>query len=220
MPESASFSVRKKPNYRRRRTISALVLLVVAVIVVALLSRSTGGPGSKGNPVPQLAFVAKVNAVSQSSSPDSATRQAEAQKLQTMFTDFYQEAFVDPRKWGDGRFEDLKKLFAQEAQTSFTRDLPSLTIGQARTQLKRVDPKTANLVVTVYYDAKQKPTYAVVAATFDAIGTLKSSGPRVTIKQKASFYLTKSGGTWTITAYDVDQTQDTPSSPSPTPSSS
>jgi len=212
--------MRKKPNYRRRRTISALVLLIAAVIVVALLSRSTGGPGSKGNPVPQLAFVAKVNAVSQASSPDTATRQAEAQKLQKMFTDFYQEAFVDPRKWGDGQFDDLKSLFGKDAQTSFTRDLTSLTIGQARTQLKRVDPRAANLVVTVYYDAKQRPTYAVVAAAFTGVGTLKSSGPRVTIRQKASFYLTKNGDTWTITAYDADQTQDTPSSPSPTPSSS
>jgi len=212
--------MRKKPNYRRRRTFTALVLLVVAVIVVALLSRSTGGPGSKGNPVPQLAFVAKVDSVSQASSPPSATRQAEAQSLQKMFTDFYEEAFVDPRKWGNGQFDDLKSMFAQSAQTSFTRDLTSLTIGQARTQLKRVDPKVANMVVTVYFDAKQKPTYAVVAATFSAVGTLKSSGPRVTIRQKATFYLTKSGGTWTITAYDADQTQDTPASPSPTPSSS
>ena len=219
MPESASFSMRKKPNFRRRRTLAGIVLLVAAIVVVALLSRSTGGPGSKSNPIPTLAFVAKVNTVAQTSSPDAATRRADGDTIIKMFTDFYQEAFVDPRKWGDGQFNDLKDKFAKDAQASFTKDLESMTIGTLRTQLKRVDPTTANLVVTVYYNDKQKPTYAVAAASFYAHGTLKQSGPRVTIKQKATFYLTKTGGGWSIMSYDSDQSQDTPT-PSPTASPS
>jgi hypothetical protein len=219
MPESASFSMRKKPNYRRRRTLAGVVLLLAAIVVVALLSRSTNGPGSKSNPIPTLAFVAKVTTVAQASSPDSTTRKADGDAIVKMFTDYYQEAFVDPRKWGDGQFNDLKDMFAKDAQTSFTKDLESLTIGTLRTQLKRVDPASANLVVTVYYDAKQKPTYAVAAASFNAHGTLKQTGPRVTIKQKATFYLSKASGGWTITSYDSDQSQDTPK-PSPTASPS
>src|SRR6266542_2388857 len=130
MPESASFSVRKRPNYRRRRTIGALLLLGVAVIVVALLSRSNGGPGSKSNPIPTVAFVSKVNSVSQSKSPDAAAKQANGSALVKVFNDYYQEAFVDPRQWGDGTFPDLRDLFVKEAQASFTKDINSLTIGE------------------------------------------------------------------------------------------
>jgi ketosteroid isomerase-like protein len=217
MPESASFSMRKKPNYRRRRTASILVLLVVVVVVVALLSRGGGGPGSKENPVPTLAFVSKVVSVAQNKAPDEATKKANGDVVVKMVTDYYQKAFVDPREWGDGQFEDLKALFAEAAQPAFTKDVTALTIGEARTQLKRVDPTGATLTVTVYYDAKNQPTLAVAAAAFNARGTLKDTGPAVTIKQKATFYMAKQGDGWIITDFDAEQTQDTPT-PSPTPS--
>ncbi len=217
MPTSPSFSVRPRPNYRRRRTITLLVLLVIVVIVAALLSRSDDG--GKEAATPQLAFTMTGSHVSQSKAPDEGTKRAQLDAIQMMFTTFYQEAFVDPEKWGDGTFEDLKGMFAEEAQASFTKDIPSLTIGQGRIDLKRVDPRTADLAITVYYDGKSQPTFAVAAATFVARGTLKQAGPAVTIRQTATFYLQKSGDAWTITAYDADQTQTTPT-PSPTASAS
>jgi hypothetical protein len=217
MPTSPSFSVRPRPNYRRRRTIVLLVLLVIVVIVAALLSRSGGG--GKDAATPQLAFVATANHVSQSKAPDDGTKRAQLDAIKTMFTTFYQDAFVDPEKWGEGTFEDLKKLFAEDAQASFTKDIQSLTIGQGRIDLERVEPRTANLAISVYYDGKSQPTFAVATATFVGRGTLKKTGPAVTINQKATFYLQKTGDDWTITAYDADQTQTTPT-PSPTPTSS
>jgi hypothetical protein len=57
MPESASFSVRR-PNYRRRRTFTALGVLAVLVLGVVLLTRG-GGPlvGPKEPPIPTQQFV-------------------------------------------------------------------------------------------------------------------------------------------------------------------
>jgi hypothetical protein len=211
--------MRNKPNYRRRRTVSILVLLVAAVVVVALLSRGGGGPGSKENPVPTLAFVSKVNNVAQNKAPDAATAATNGDAVVKMITGYYQEAFVDPRKWGDGQFADLRELFAKEAQASFTKNVTALTIGEARTELKRVDPAGATLTVTVFYDAKNQATLAVAAAAFNARGTLKASGPVVTINQKATFYMQKQGGSWIITDFDAEQHQDTPT-PSPSPSAS
>jgi hypothetical protein len=216
MPTSPSFSVRPRPNYRRRRTITLLVLLGIVVIVVALLSRSGN---EKEAPTPTLAFATKVAVVNQGKAPDAGVQQAESQAIEKMFNNYYQEAFVDPEKWGDGTFEDLKALFAEDAQTSFTKDIQSLTIGQGRNDFERVEPSSSDLVITLYYDAKSQPMFAVAAATFNAKGTLKKTGPAVTIKQKATFYLQKSGEKWVITAYDADQTQNTPT-PSPSPSAS
>jgi hypothetical protein len=218
MPESASFSVRKRPNYRRRRTLTVVVLLGVAVIVIALLSRG-GTSGSKKNPIAQVAFVTKVVTQPQAKAPSSSDNQSNADAILKMFNDYYQTAFVDPKKWGDGTFPDLKDLFVKEAQTSFTKDIDSLTIGPARTELSRVDPTKQTMTLTIYYDAKTRPYYAVADATFIARGTMKQSGPPLIIDQKATYYLHKVGDSWTITDYDVSQTQVT-LTPSPSPSAS
>jgi hypothetical protein len=219
MPESASFSVRKKPNYRRRRTFAVLGLVVAVVIILLVIPRGggTGRPGGAKTPVVAFTRTANVVALKQ---PDEAIRKAEVEAVATMVRDFYQRAFVDPEKWGDGTFPDLKALFTEEAQASFDKNLTSLTIGEARTELKFVDPGASTLGVTVFFDSKAAPTYAVAAVQFSARGTMKKTGPALMIKQKASFYMERSGDKWLITAFDAEQTQETPSSPSPSPSAS
>ncbi|MGH2726177.1 MAG: hypothetical protein ACRDKS_04290, partial [Actinomycetota bacterium] len=117
MPESASFSVRR-PNYRRRRTFTVLGLLAVVVLVIVLLSRGGGPGGPDEPPIPTLQFVAKATHVFQGKAAGAGTQQSEADALTRMFDDFYQEAFVDPRKWGDGTFEDLADLFSDDAKPS------------------------------------------------------------------------------------------------------
>lgn len=216
MPESASFSVRKKPNYRRRRTLIVLLLLVAAVVVLLVLPRGDGGPG-KPKVTPVVAFSTKIQGVGQAKTPDEGAKQASGNAIAKMFTDYYQQAFVDPEKWGDGTFENLKELFVPAVQASFTRDLPSLTIGQARTELSFVVPRAANMTVTVYFDRAGRPALAVAATTFSGRGTLKTTGPPLLINQKATFYLQKQGDLWRITSYDADQTQETPPSPTPSP---
>jgi hypothetical protein len=136
-----------------------------------------------------------------------------------MFSEYYQEAFDDPEAWGDGTFEDLAGLCVDEAEASFEMELPALTIGAARTELKRVDLGPRSFIVSVYWDSKQKPTFAVASVQFEGRGTLKSSGPPLTIKQAATYYLQKLGSSWKITAYDTSETQTTPT-PSPTASPS
>lgn len=218
MPARPSFSVRR-PNYRRRRTFAVLGLLGVAVLAVVLLTRG-GGPlgGPDVPPIPTLKFVAKTKHVFQGKAASAGAQQGEAETLTKMFSEFYQEAFVDPDAWGDGTFSDLDGLFADDVKASFTRDLPSLTIGTARTELKRVDLGPNYLGITIYYDSKQKPTFAVASVQFEGRGTLKRAGPTVTIKQSATYYLQKLGSSWMITAYDTNETQTTPT-PTPTASS-
>ncbi len=218
MPESASFSVRR-PNYRCRRTFTVLGLLAIAVVIVALLSRG-GGPGGPGEPpIPTLRFAAKTTHVFQGKAAGPGTQQSEADALTKMFDDFYQEAFVDPRRWGDGTFTDLADLFADDVKASFKRDLAALTIGEAFDELRRVDLGPNSLALSIYYDSKQRPTFATAAVTFEGKGTLKESGPAVTIRQQATYYLQRLGDAWKISAYETNETQTTPT-PSPTASPS
>ncbi|MEX2557506.1 MAG: hypothetical protein WEB06_17985 [Actinomycetota bacterium] len=219
MPESASFSVRR-PNYRRRRTFTVLGLLGASVVVVLLLTRG-GGPlgGSDEPPIPKLEFAAQVKHVFQGKAAGASSQQGEIDGLTEMFNEYYQQAFVDPGAWGDGTFEDLAGLFVEEARASFQRDLPALTIGEARTELKRVDLGSNSFALSIYWDSKQKPTFAVASVQFEGRGILKRSGPAVTISQAATYYLQKVGSSWKISAYDTTETQTTPT-PSPTASPS
>ena len=120
MPESASFSVRR-PNYRRRRTFTVLGLLAALVVVVVLLTRG-GGPlgGPEGAADPDAgSSSAQVKHVFQGKAPARAPQQGEVDSLTDMFSEYYQQAFVDPGAWGDGTFEDLAGLFADDAKASF-----------------------------------------------------------------------------------------------------
>jgi len=197
-----------------------LGLLVAVVIILLVLPRGGGSGRPGGAKTPQLAFARSFTIVGLKTPADQAARLAPVDEITKMFTDFYQEAFVDPEKWGDGTFEDLKKLFAEEAQPAFTKELASLTIGQARTELKFVDPVPSSLKISVFFDSKAAPMYATAAVQFGGRGTLKQKGPVVLIKQQASFYMQRNGDDWMITSFDANQTQETPSSPSPSPSAS
>lgn len=217
MPGGPSFSSR--PNYRRRRLFALLLGLGVVAIVVVLLTRGGGPLGKKDPPIPTVAFAAKVTGITQAKALDQGATNAEGDALTKMFNEFYQTAFVDPGKWGDGTFTDLLEKFAEDVRPQATKDLPSLTIGEARTELKRVDLGANSLDVTVYFDTQQKPTFAVAVASFTGTGTLKASGPKLNIFQRGTFYLQKSGDAWRITAYDTSSDQATPT-PSPTASPS
>ena len=216
MPGGPSFSVRR-PNYRKRRTVALVGFFALVFVAVLLLTRD-GGPVLPGEPpIPTLAFTTTVSHINQSKAAADATKNAEKEALEKLFNDFYQQAFVDPDKWGDGTFTDLAGLFAADAKATFTKDVPGLTLGAAATELRRVDPTASTLALTVYYDTKSAPTLAVAAIRFAATGTLKKAGPKLMINQTATFYLQKQGGAWKITAYDTQETQVQPS-PSPSPS--
>ena len=219
MPAGPSFSVRR-PNYRRRRTFLVVGVLALAGVAAFLLTRGGGLGGSDEPATPTMQFVAKPKHVFQGKAVGPSVQQAEVQSITEMFNEYYQQAFVDPEAWGDGTFADLAGMFADDAKAAFTKNLPSLTIGEARTELERVDLGRNFFGVTVYYDSRQRPTFAVTSVQFEGRGTLKRSGPPVTIKQAATYWLQKLGDAWKITAFDTNETQTTPTpSPTATPTS-
>jgi ketosteroid isomerase-like protein len=212
MPRGPTFATRA--TYRRRRIAALVALGAIVAAVVVLLTRGGGGPGEP--PIPTLAFQASVTPVLQGKQPDQAAATAEGEALTKIFNDFYQTAFVDPRRWGDGTFPDLIALFAEDARPAARKDIASLTIGEARTELRRVEPMASTLGLTIYYDAEARPTFAVALASFSARGTPKRAGPPLAIRQRATFYLQKTGDAWRITAFDAQQEQvSETASPSP-----
>jgi hypothetical protein len=205
----------RQPTVPRRKTRQQRLLRtgigVVVIIVVAALIASLAGGKKKGAPPPgvaQVKFVATVKSATNSvkAIPPAAAR-VEADTIVSMLNDWYEQAFVDTSKFGDGTFGDIAKNFSSPARAQFAKDLSTLTIGDARTEVKHVDPSTQTVLVTIYYSG-DKPTYAIAAVHFVATATMKKSGAYpLKIDQSVTYDFQKTGSGWVVSYYSANQKQ-------------
>lgn len=191
-------------------------------MLAALIANLAGGKKKNGTTPPpgvaQVAFVVSVKGETDAAkAPSRGAVSKESDQIVKMLNDWYELAFVDTSKFGDGTFPDVRKNFADAARTSFTKDLTTLTIGDARTEVKSVDPTTQTARVTVYF-AKGKPTYAIAAVHFVANATMKQSGAYpLKIDQTVTYTFSKTAQGWVVTYYTAKQAQN---SVVPSPSAS
>jgi hypothetical protein len=144
---------------------------------------------------------------------------AEGKQIVSLLNDWYEQAFVNTDKFGDGSFPDIAKSFTAGARTSFTKDLTTLTIGNARTEVKRVDPTTQTAKVTVYFN-NGRPTYAIALVHFVASATMRQSDAYpLRIDQTVTYNFSRTAQGWVVTYYTAKQTQNSVV-PSPSPSAS
>ena len=214
----ANFSLRP----RSARRFIPPILVGVLVIAAVLVYIGTRGATTKVPPQP-AASVAAFSLTDAGFTPyfegkraSGALQTTDRSVIATMFTDYYRAAFVDPAKWKDPTFKAQAALFTADAQTSFARDLSSLTIGEGRTEFARVDPSSATIKTSVYYDKNASASWAVAVVTFRATATTNDHRT-VLVVQNGTFRLRKAGAGWAIFSYDAKQSQDTPT-PSPTAS--
>jgi FlaG/FlaF family flagellin (archaellin) len=219
----------RQPTFARRRTRQQRLLrtgigVVVIIVLAALIANLAGGKKKTGSTPPpgvaQVAFVASVKGeTGAKSAPSKDAVSAEGQQIVSMLNDWYEQAFVNTDKFGDGTFPDIAKGFDAAARASFTRDLTTLTIGEARTEVMRVDPTTQTAKVTVYFN-NGTPTIAIAAVHFAANATMKQSGAYpLKIDQVVTYNFQKTGQGWVVTYYSGNQTQNS-IVPSPSPSAS
>jgi hypothetical protein len=207
----------RQPTFSRRKTRQQRLLrtgigVVVIVVLAALIANLAGGGKKKTNTPPpgvaQVKFVASVKGATNAKSPPSKSAvNAEAGKIVSMLNDWYEQAFVDTSRFGDGTFGDIAKSFTDAAKVQFTKDLSTLTIGDARTEVKRVDPSTQTVSITVYF-SNGKPTYAIAAVHFVASATMKKSGAfPFKIDQAVTYDFQMTGQGWVVSYYSARQTQ-------------
>jgi hypothetical protein len=217
----------RQPTFSRRKTRQQRLLrtgigVVVIVVLAALIANLAGGGKKKTNAPPpgvaQVKFVATLKGAGDANSlPPKSAVNAEGGKIVSMLNDWYEQAFVDTSRFGDGTFGDIAKNFTDAAKIQFTKDLATLTIGDARTEVKRVDPSTQIATVTVYF-SNGKPTYAIAAVRFIASATMKKSGAYpLKIDQAVTYDFQKTGQGWVVSYYSAKQSQN---SVVPSPSAS
>jgi hypothetical protein len=207
----------RQPTFARRRTRQQRLLrtgigVVVIIVLAAVIANLAGGkkkPGSTPPPgIAQVAFVASVKGATDAKSPPAkGALTKESKQIVSMLNDWYEQAFVNTEKFGDGTFPDIAKSFTAAASMSFTKDLATLTIGEARTEVKRVDPTAQTAKVTVYF-GNGKPTYAIAAVHFAATASMKQSDAYpLKIDQVVTYDFQKTAQGWVVTYYSGNQTQ-------------
>ena len=216
----------RQPTFSRRKTRQQRLLrtgigVVVIVVLAALIANLAGGKKKTTTPPPgvaQVDFVATSKGASDGKAlPPPSAVGPEADKIVSMLNDWYEQAFVDTTRFGDGTFPDIAKNFSAPAKVQFAKDIATLTIGDARTEVKRVDPSTQTANVTVYF-SKGKATYAIAVVHFIANATMKKSGAHpLKIDQSVTFTFTKTGQGWVVSYYTAKQSQN---SVVPSPSAS
>ena len=213
----------RRRRTRQQRLLRTAIGIVAIVAIAALIAGLAGGkkkPGAPGEPaIAQVAFVAKVQSASDASAPAPAAARAEAGQIVKILNDWYQRAFVDTKQFGDGTFPQVATYFDASARASFQRDIASLTIGDARKEVKRVDPGTQTVTVTVFFD-KGRPKLAVAAVRFIARATMKDgNAPPLSISQSATLHFGKSAQGWVVIFYNAQEKQNSiVPTPSPSPS--
>ena len=216
-PANISFRTRSKARFILP---ALIVLLAIGGALFAIGRKSTPDTEKKrAEPTPQVAFsVAAFKAYGEEKKA-APTAAADRASIVAFFNAFYETAFVDPAQWKDPTFATLAASFTPEAKASFAKDLGALTIAEGRTEFKRVEPSLAQLRISVYYDKAGRPAYAVAAAHFTAKATTNQKRT-IDVAQDATYRLQRSGTSWLIFSYQASATQDTPPSPTPSPSGS
>lgn len=171
-------------------------------LILAALAGACSGSRAGGDAVVQLSFEQTVDVVAENEAAQQEARD-HARAIVGLITDWYQMAFVDPAGWRDPSFPEVTRLFSGEARTQVKREIESVTIGDARDEVRSVAPKDAAVKVTVYVDEDGRTDYAVADVSFHGIGTLKEEGVPLDIVQKATYFFRLDDGGWRIFAYQA-----------------
>lgn len=205
--------------------------IVVIVGLIAVVGNLLGGDGAKPGQEPDepvaVSFETDVAGYTNAGTALKPQRaragkiKPEGTEIKQMLDDWYQRGWVDVANFGDGTFPEVAGYFAGDARTTFTRDINSLTIGQGRADVTRVEPAEATADISIYLEDGDKPTFATADVRFVAVATPKRKGARpIDIEQTAVLHLEKTDDGWRVSYYEAKQTQEEREPPTPTASPS
>jgi LCP family protein required for cell wall assembly len=118
-------------------------------------------------------------------------------------TELYSIGYVDPERWGGGRFPGADRLFAPEVRADVRKDLPELTLGRLATRLTAVRPRRARLDVRFLLDRNGHPVTAVANMAFAGVGLTEARSVRAPLSQDGRFVLRRIAGRWRIDSFQV-----------------
>ena len=201
-------------------------VLVVGMLVLAVFKGLTGGSllgNGPDNTIPPFDFkVTKAIPflVTDKDSTQFAGRAQEvANEVGKTMTALYTEAFLDPKNWRDGSYDDVWPAFDEGSRTSAEQDGETLTLGAtAGDTYDKVTRPQGWVKVKVLLNKDDQPSTAVAIVKFTAYGTGKD-GTFTQIVSNGQYFLRPNGDGWTVYAFQVRR-GDHETAPKPGPSGS
>ena len=211
-----SRSRRHTRSYRLARTGIAVAIVVV---VAAIIANLFGGKAEKVLPIANVSFSATASGFGDARNPGASAVAKEKQAIVEVLNDWFQKGFVDPKDFAEGDFGAVKDHFSKEARAEFDKQVATLTIGDARAEVKRVDPTVQRANMSFFFEGGKTPRFATVRIVFSASATMKEEkAPALGIVVSGLFTFEKQGDEWRVKYWDkAKQTQNSvPPSAAPT----
>jgi hypothetical protein len=126
-----------------------------------------------------------------------------ADEAQSLVTDLYVGAFLDPETWTSGTYDGVFEIFAGDARAEARRRAGILTAGEnAGDRFDVIDPVGGRLVMRILLDRGGAPILVSSKVGFRA----RASGDERTLIQSEGWYLFRRvEGAWRIVSFDVER---------------
>jgi hypothetical protein len=126
-----------------------------------------------------------------------------ADEVQSLVTDLYVGAFLDPETWSSGTYDGLFEIFAGDARAEARRRTGILTAGEnAGDRFDVIDAVGSRLVLRILLDRGGTPILVSSKVGFRA----RASGDERTLIQSEGWFLfRRMGGAWRIVSFDVER---------------
>lgn len=188
-------SRRRSRQERLRRT-----LFGIAGLVALAVGYRTFGGGDPPLPVEQVAFAGLSQTEGSPRAGDADQVAAEAAEIRAFLDGWYQQAFVDPDRYGDLSFLSVTARFDAEAGAGFVEDRNALTIGTLAERVRSVSIREQVANVVVYFE-DDEPVYATAAVLFRARVRLNDHS-FLRLKQAVTLVLERrTDAGWVVTNY-------------------
>ena len=160
----------------------------------------------KGPPTANFG-VGEVRVIDSQDRPEAGNKAGEkVDKVKELFNNYYNSAFIDPAKWGDGAHPELANLFTEEAKPQVGGRLGVLALGDASKSVARVEPSKQQIdKLTLYFDADPNVALGLATTSFEATATPAQEGAEpVKIVHTGTFWLQPEGDGFRIAAFNAD----------------
>lgn len=126
-----------------------------------------------------------------------------ADRVQSLVTDLYVGAFLDPENWRAGTYNDVFEIFATGGRAEAQRRSGVLTAGEnAGERFDRIEPVDGRLTLRILLDRGGKPILVAATVRFQARGS--GTEPRL-ISSDGSYLFRRMKGSWRIVSFDVER---------------
>jgi hypothetical protein len=134
---------------------------------------------------------------------DRRTARQAADRVQSVVTDLYVGAFLDPGHWTAGTYDEVFEIFAGSAREEARRRVGVLTAGEgAGDRFDGIEPIDGRLALRILLDRGGKPIVVAGKVRFRARG---SGAEPTLIRSDGTYLFRRIEGAWRIVSFDVER---------------